>query len=231
VFPAGDGRANVGLGIGLLADRAGGRRATQELDAFIAYTRVIGALGGPARLAEQRPLGSWLKLGLVGTAPARGRVLLVGDAAGLVNPLQGEGIAAAMNSGRAAAEAILAGAGSAADRYRSYLAQTHGRFLSTTAPLHRSLLRRPRVVATATRALTAPGVGRAVAGAWSVYWNDLLDGAAPGPNARTAAMVAAVGRISTVGRRDRRWLQTVDRSRPAEPTVRSLRQARDPVPQ
>ena len=35
--------------------------------------------------------------------------LLVGDAAGLVNPLQGEGIAQAMGSGRAAAESILGG--------------------------------------------------------------------------------------------------------------------------
>jgi menaquinone-9 beta-reductase len=231
VFPAGDGRANVGLGIGLLDDRAAGRRATRDLDAFIAHAREVGALGDHARGVEQRPLGSWLKLGLVGTSPARGRVLLVGDAAGLVNPLQGEGIAAAMNSGRAAAEAILAGAGSAADRYRSYLARTHGQFLSTTAPLHRSLLRRPRVVATTTRVLTAPGVGRLVAGAWSVYWNDLLDGATPGPNARTAAMVAAAGRLATVGRRDRRWLRALDRSPSAEPTPRSLREARDPVSQ
>ena len=48
-------------------------------------------------------------MGLAGTTPARDRVLLVGDAAGLVNPLQGEGIAQAMDSGRAAAESILAG--------------------------------------------------------------------------------------------------------------------------
>ena len=42
-------------------------------------------------------------MGLVGTRPADGKVLLVGDAAGLVNPLQGEGIAQALESGRAAA--------------------------------------------------------------------------------------------------------------------------------
>ena len=54
-----------------------------------------------------RRLGGWLKMGIVGTTPARGRVLLVGDAAGLVNPMQGEGISQAMTSGRAAAETIL----------------------------------------------------------------------------------------------------------------------------
>ncbi len=39
----------------------------------------------------------------------RGRVLLVGDAAGLLDPLSGEGIRHALRSGRLAAEAILAG--------------------------------------------------------------------------------------------------------------------------
>jgi len=65
-------------------------------------------LDTPAPAAKTRPLGAWLKMGLVGTVPARDRVLLVGDAAGLVNPLQREGIAQAMDSGRAAADAILA---------------------------------------------------------------------------------------------------------------------------
>ena len=45
---------------------------------------------------------------MVGTTPAGAGVLLVGDAAGLVNPLQGEGIAQAMASGHAAADDILA---------------------------------------------------------------------------------------------------------------------------
>ncbi len=39
----------------------------------------------------------------------RGRVLLVGDAAGLMDPLSGEGIRHALHSGRLAAEAILSG--------------------------------------------------------------------------------------------------------------------------
>ena len=46
-------------------------------------------IGRPARPVRQ--LGGWLKLGVVGTRPAAGKVLLVGDAAGLVNPLQGRG--------------------------------------------------------------------------------------------------------------------------------------------
>ncbi len=45
-----------------------------------------------------------------GAVPARGRVLLVGDAAGLVDPLSGDGIYEAFVSARLAAEAILEGA-------------------------------------------------------------------------------------------------------------------------
>ena len=57
-------------------------------------------------------------MGMVGTVAARGRIFLVGDAAGLVNPLQGEGIAPAMTSAAAAAAAILAGQSVAGARRR-----------------------------------------------------------------------------------------------------------------
>ena len=110
VFPAGGGRANVGLGVGVVADRTAARRAARELDAFLAHAARVGVLDARARCAVAgRPLGAWLKMGLVGTTPASDRVLLVGDAAGLVNPLQGEGIAQAMDTGRAAAVAVLGG--------------------------------------------------------------------------------------------------------------------------
>ena len=92
VFPAGEGRVNVGLGVGVLADRTAGRRAARDLDAFLEHASRVGVLGARAPApSPARPLGAWLKMGLVGTTPARDRVFLVGDAAGLVNPLQGEG--------------------------------------------------------------------------------------------------------------------------------------------
>lgn len=51
---------------------------------------------------------------------ARGRVLLVGDAAGLADPLTAEGISIALCSGRLAAEVIRAGAGDASLVRRTY---------------------------------------------------------------------------------------------------------------
>jgi geranylgeranyl reductase family protein len=197
VFPAGNGTANVGLGVGVLADRAGGSEATRQFPKFLAD---IG-------LTPTGRLGGWLKLGMRGTTPAAGRVLLVGDAAGLVNPLQGEGISQAMRSGRAAAEAVLAAPDRAAADYRRWLDSEFGPFLAGAAPAHAALLPRPRTVAALTRVLTAPGLGRAIAGGWSIYWNDLLAGAGPG-RARTLAavfdrLVSSGGRSGRSRRRNR----------------------------
>ncbi|MFW2589618.1 geranylgeranyl reductase family protein [Sagittula sp. SSi028] len=51
--------------------------------------------------------GQFLPFGTFRSVPGRGRVLLVGDAAGLVDPITGEGIGYAMHSGRLAAEAAV----------------------------------------------------------------------------------------------------------------------------
>ena len=136
-------------------------------------------------------------MGMVGTVPAAGRVLLAGDAAGLVNPLQGEGIAQALTSGRAAAEAVLGSPGQAAGRYRRELAQAHLPYQRITAAGHAALVGRPRAVAAVGRLLTAPLVGRALAGGWGIFWNELLDGAAPGAARRVAVASTRLGRTVT----------------------------------
>src|SRR5262249_42109752 len=129
LFPGPDGRANLGLGLGTLSTRAGAATAARELPAFRRPLRQLQLLAG-APMGP--PLGGWRRLGMVGTNPARGRVLLTGDAAGLVNPLQGEGISQAMSSGRAAAQAALADPARAAFRYRAYLATTYAPYHATT---------------------------------------------------------------------------------------------------
>ncbi|HEY3240940.1 MAG TPA: NAD(P)/FAD-dependent oxidoreductase, partial [Acidimicrobiia bacterium] len=207
LFPGGDGRANIGLGLGVLSDRSAGAGATQRFDDFVEHLRRLGVLEGGSRGDR---LGGWLKMGMVGTTAGRGRVLLAGDAAGLVNPLQGEGISQAMGSGRAAAEAVLAGPGEAAARYRRMLAATYAPYQSITAPVHGALLTRPRAVAAIGRLVTAPGLGRAVAGGWSIFWNDLLDGAAPGPPRTVASAAAGVGRGLTARGRTREWFARAD---------------------
>ena len=207
LFPGGDGCANIGLGLGMRADRSAGGAAAQHFAAFAGHLRRLDVLQSDvaAHALRHGRLGGWLKMGMVGTTPARGRVLLVGDAAGLVNPLQGEGIAQAMGSGRAAAVAVLAGPAGAAVRYREFLAATYAPYASITAPVHAALLPKPRAIAAVARLLTAPGIGRALSGGWAVFWNDLLAGATPGPPRTVAAAATRLGRALTAGTPVRRW--------------------------
>ncbi len=195
LFPGDDGMANVGLGLGMRSDRSQASRAVARLDEFCEHLCRLGYLS--ARV-EGRRLGGWLKMGIVGTIAAHGNVLLVGDAAGLVNPLQGEGIAPAITSGAAAANAVLAGPESAAARYLQYLADGPGRYAAIAAPLHAAAITgSPRRVAILGRALTMPGLGATIAAPWALLWNDLVDGAPPGPTAMVSHAVAGVGRLAT----------------------------------
>jgi len=205
LFPGPDG-ANLGLGLGLGHSRLDAHRAQQQVDAFCAHLVRIGVLESlPATPARQ--LGGWLKMGLVGTRPAAGNVLLVGDAAGLVNPLQGEGISQALASGHAAATAILGAPGGAADEYRLWIDATYGRWASVTTPVHATLVRHPRQVAAVAAAVTAPGLGALIASTWAIYWNDLTDGSVRTPAVATANMIHRVGRAATIGSGLRRSLR------------------------
>ncbi len=205
LFPGPDGRANVGLGLGLGRHRAAASRAVARFDDFCAHLTRLGLLSAPAK---GRRLGGWLKMGLVGTVPARHRTLLVGDAAGLVNPLQGEGIAPAMTSGRAAAQAVLAGPGTAAAEYRRALAAAHAPYASVAAAIHAaSIAGSPRRVSILGRVLTAPGLSRAIAGPWAIYWNDLRAGAPPGLHAALAATAQSIGGLATARAATRRRLR------------------------
>jgi geranylgeranyl reductase family protein len=186
IFPTYAGRANVGLGIGVGADRVLARQAGESFDGFCQHLQRQGLLPDRVRGSGQR-LGGWLKMGMIGTLPARGTVLLAGDAAGLINPLQGEGIAQAMASGRAAATAILTrGPKGASGHYLESL-RTLTAHHQINAPVQRGVVRHPRSVSVAGRLLTAPLVRNAVASTWSLYWNDLVRGARPSPPQRMAA--------------------------------------------
>jgi menaquinone-9 beta-reductase len=208
IFPGPGGVANIGVGIGTLADRQSGAAAVRVLPAYLDHLVNLGLLDRAPTPPLPRRLGGWLKMGMVGTTPAAGRVLLVGDAAGLVNPLQGEGIAQAMTSGRAAAEAVLVTPGNAAAHYRNDLARVHLPYQRISAAGHAALVGRPRAVAAVGRLLTAPVVGRAMAGGWGIFWNELLDGAAPGSARRVATASTLLGRAATSHTGVSRWFTT-----------------------
>ena len=204
VFPGPDG-ANVGLGLGMVANRKAAARVTQLLPRFLEHVRRHGLLSGAPASLPARPLGGWLKMGMVGTNPAAGRVLLVGDAAGLVNPLQGEGIAQALGSGRRAANAVLADPGRAAERYRAALAADHLPYHRITATIQASLVDRPRAVAGSARLLTILGRNNLLSGGWSVFWNELLHGAPANRHRTVAAAMTWLGQKMTGGSSIAQW--------------------------
>jgi flavin-dependent dehydrogenase len=172
------------------------QRARRQLDAFRIHLVRIGMLESTHRLPAPL-LGGWLKMGIVGTRSAEGKVLLVGDAAGLVNPLQGEGIAQALASGQAAATAVLTRPEDAATTYRDWVDATYGEWTSVTTPIHAALVHRPRLIAAVSAVLTAPMVGSLIAPTWAIYWNNLVDGATEAPAVTAARAVHRAGRIVT----------------------------------
>ncbi len=216
VFPGTTGIANVGLGLGTVANRSAGARVQKALPRFLEHLRKLELIGDTSTRVPERRLGGWLKMGLVGTSPASGKVLLVGDAAGLVNPLQGEGIAQAMCSGRSAAEAVLGDPGRAAARYRANLAIDHLPYHRITATVQGWLVDRPRAVAAMTRLLTLVGWSDALSGGWSVFWNELLNGAPPTRHRSVATAVTRLGEMMTAHTSSARWFNDTFPKEPRE---------------
>ena len=110
----------------------------------------------PAHLEDAK--GHRLPMRPLGASPRRDRVLLVGDAAGLVDPLSGDGIYEAFVSGRLAAEAILTGdlAG-----YEAALSRALDHHARASWAAKRALDRNPAACWWAAR---APGVFGVIAG-------------------------------------------------------------------
>ena len=137
-FDRGDGLSNVGYGefVPDRDDRPTRRLMMEELERLIPGSTE----GGTDWRAHHLPLSGWRP------ESSASRVLLVGDAAHLINPMTGEGIfyavATGVAAGRAAARALRdgspAGAGPRYDRAVGRLLSTHLRHTWAAARLSRS---------------------------------------------------------------------------------------------
>ncbi|HEV3290222.1 MAG TPA: geranylgeranyl reductase family protein [Streptosporangiaceae bacterium] len=194
LFPGADGQANVGIGVGL----GSVRRSAPLRDDLARFCAMLARRGDLGPGVQPGPvMGGWLRMGGTGTPPAAGNVLLIGDAAGLINPLQGEGIGPGMVSARLAAQAVLDRPADPGPGYTEAVAAAFGGYLPGASALQSMLLRRPRLASAGVRLLTVPGVRQLVAGTWSLYWNGLVDGARPRPSAWTASLVQrTAGRLA-----------------------------------
>ncbi|WP_421999479.1 geranylgeranyl reductase family protein [Roseovarius mucosus] len=120
VFPK---RCSTTVGVGgLLSENADMKQAMS------AYCEMLGIDAANLHVKGQfLPFGDFRKM------PGQGAVLLAGDAAGLVDPITGEGIGYAMQSGQLAAKAALA----ALNAGRPQTALSHYR--RALRPVHRAL--------------------------------------------------------------------------------------------
>ncbi len=101
VFPLGDGRVNVGVGLLSTSSIWKGANTSRLMDAFCQTLPEEWGIRPETSLGP--PTGGRLPMGLsVGPRSGRGH-LVVGDAAGTINPFNGEGIAYAYETGRFAA--------------------------------------------------------------------------------------------------------------------------------
>ena len=164
LFPVGQGRYNVGLG--MLAEVV----ARHKVDLKETMQRLLAthpALAG--RFAEARQLGPIVGFGLpLGGGRVRpvsgARFMLCGDAASLIDPLQGHGIDTAMQSGILAAAQALAcfekqdfSAGFMQE-YDAQIAHKIGRKLAKSYRLMRFLSNKAWLVNAAVRLARVPGI-------------------------------------------------------------------------
>jgi geranylgeranyl reductase family protein len=136
--PLGGGRLNVGMALPM--DGASRKPARRQFEAAIA--------GIPAPIRGASPIGH-----RVARAAGPGWIL-IGDAAGFIDPFTGEGIYRALRSARAAAEALAGGDEGAPERY---LALRQGAFAAKDALtwLVQGMLAAPPVMGYALRRLAA----------------------------------------------------------------------------
>ena len=181
VFPKGD-HVNVGIG----GWQHEGPRLREHLRRLcdvhgLAYDRLESLRGH--RLPMRRP----------GTRLARRRALLVGDAAGLVDPLSGDGIYEAAVSGKLAAEAVrdvLEGRAAGLEPYQAAVTRALASLTSASWGLKIALDRFPRLTFAAIR---APLV-------WPVI-QAVIRGELASPHEATGAARAPIGVLRAIARR------------------------------
>lgn len=141
-FPTAEGTTNVGYGMSAAAPEHSRARLVQRLHELLPEYDLdsVELHGHTLPLTVARPL------------PAVGRVLLVGDAASLINPFTGEGIYSAIASGAMAGAAAMGDA--AASVYSKQLAQRFSRQHRQTTSLYR-IIDYPIVLDTVIRAARA----------------------------------------------------------------------------
>jgi geranylgeranyl reductase family protein len=130
IFPLGDGRVNVGVGLLSTGGAWKGVNTTKLQEYFVAQTAEAWGLNDETSCGP--PTGGRLPMGLAVGPRIGANTMVIGDAAGSVNPFNGEGIAYGYETGRLAAgalgEALLQNDPDALSLYEGRLDQAYGEY-------------------------------------------------------------------------------------------------------
>jgi geranylgeranyl reductase family protein len=152
IFPVGDGTVNIGVGLLSTFRDFKGVNTTHLLDAYAHQIAERWQID-PTR-PEGRPTSGRIPMGGSVGPKAGPTYLVVGDAAGSVNPFNGEGIDYAYETARLAAdvihEALADGDPTALQRYPKLLDDTYGQYFKV-ARLFARVIGRPALMRELTR--------------------------------------------------------------------------------
>jgi geranylgeranyl reductase family protein len=128
IFPLGDGRVNVGVGLLSTDNRWKGVNTTKLMETFVEWAPKSWDLSPETACGP--PTGGKLPMGMAVGPHTGPNVVVIGDAGGSINPFNGEGIAYGYETGRLAAafvgEALDGGGPAALARYDRHLADAYG---------------------------------------------------------------------------------------------------------
>ncbi|HEV7886662.1 MAG TPA: geranylgeranyl reductase family protein, partial [Acidimicrobiales bacterium] len=194
IFPVGDGRVNVGIGLLSTFNQWKAVNTTHLMEAFVDYAP--SSWGISAETACGPATGGRLPMGM-SVGPHVGPTWLVtGDAGGSINPFNGEGIAYAYETGRLAAgvlgEALAADDGLVLQEYPRLLQEQYGLYFKVARAFVR-IIGRPELM----RLLVSTGMHSKSLMEWVLrIMANLLRPDELGPAEAAYKAVAAIARLA-----------------------------------
>ena len=194
IFPVGDGRVNVGIGLLSTFNQWKAVNTTHLMEAFVDYAPSYWDIRpetscGPAT-------GGRLPMGM-SVGPSVGPTwIVIGDAGGTINPFNGEGIAYAYETGRLAAgvlgSALSSGDGLALQEYPRLLEAEYGLYYKVARAFVR-IIGRPELM----RLLVSTGMHSQTLMEWVLrIMANLLRDDEVGPAEAAYRAVAAIARLA-----------------------------------
>jgi menaquinone-9 beta-reductase len=194
IFPVGDGRVNVGIGLLSTFNQWKAVNTTHLMEAFVDYAPTSWEISPSTSCGP--PTGGRLPMAFSVGPHAGPTYLVIGDAGGAINPFNGEGIAYAYETGRLAAsvlvDALSSGDGLALQRFESELQDTYGLYYKVARAFVK-IIGRPELM----RALVSTGMHSRTLMEWVLrIMANLLRPDELGPAEAAYKAVALIARVA-----------------------------------